>query len=53
MRKFVATTESTKLPELLEICQQFCEEQWVADHLDDEGELKLLEIRCEDNCGPG
>ena len=61
MRKFVATTDSAKPPEFLELCQRFCDEQWVADHLDDEqaaasvvdqfkrtidGELALLEIRC-------
>jgi hypothetical protein len=36
MKKFVATTESTQLPELVEIRQRFCDEQWVADHLNDE-----------------
>lgn len=67
MRKFVVSSESTKLPELLKICQRFCDAQWVADHRDDEqaarvldqfkrtieGELKLLDVRCENNCEPG
>ena len=61
MRKFIATSESVKLPDLLKLCQRFCDEQWVADHLADdlaaacvfdqfrrtiERELQLLEIRC-------
>ena len=61
MRKFIATTESVKLPDLRKLCQRFCDEQWVADHLEDElaaacvfdqfrrtieSELQLLEGRC-------
>lgn len=61
MRKFVANSESQKFPAFIELCQRFCDEQWVADHLDDEQatesvldqfkrtmgrELELLEIRC-------
>jgi hypothetical protein len=36
MRKFVARSESAKFPSFVELCQRFCDEQWVADHLDDE-----------------
>ena len=61
MRNFVARIESAKFPAFIELCQRFCYEQWVADHLDDEQaaqsvldqfkrtidrELALLEIRC-------
>ena len=61
MRTFVATTESKKLPGFLGLCQRFCDEQWVGDHLNAEQaaesvldqfkrmidrELALLEIRC-------
>jgi hypothetical protein len=36
MRKFVASSEMAKFPAFIELCQRFCDEQWVADHLDDE-----------------
>jgi hypothetical protein len=36
MRKFIATSECDTFPAFIELCQRFCDEQWVADHLDDE-----------------
>jgi hypothetical protein len=57
MRKFVARSESDKFPAFVELCQCFCDEQWVADHFDNEQaaqsvldqlnrELALLDIQC-------
>jgi hypothetical protein len=36
MRKFVACSESKKLPTFIELCHAFCDERWIADQLDDE-----------------
>jgi hypothetical protein len=60
MRRFIATSEGNRLPGFAEMCQRFCDEQWIADHLTDEqaaasvldqfrralaAELELLDVR--------
>ena len=63
MRQFIVSTEGQNRLGLRELCERWCNEQWVAEHMTPEQaaesvldtfkravrqELELLEVRCQE-----
>ena len=68
VRQFVAHTEGTNSLGLRELCQRYCDERWVANHMTPKQaaesvldefkravrqELELLEVKCVDRDARG